>query len=101
MQNLANSWYAMHRRPVDQRARYGEWYNGDDSDLNEHLLEYNAEQAHPSQTVTAEGGDRRKSALPSLHVPDAETSDDDSTVYAKKARQVRRSTIAPGQASCL
>lgn len=89
----------MPRRPVDQRARYGEWYNGDDSDLDEHLQEYNAEQSDIAHTATAHAKDRRKSALASMHVPDVESSADESEAHTRKARHVRRSTIAPGQVS--
>lgn len=89
--------YAL-RRPVNQGARYGEWFDGDDSALDKHLSEYNAQQAHAAQTT--EVADRRRSAQPSLYAPDAETSDDDGMAHTNMPRHVRRSTIAPGQVIC-
>lgn len=78
--------------------RYGEWYTGNDTDLDEHLLEYNAEQA--SAAFAADGGlDRRKSTLPSYtaDLDDSDFTDEDRDVAGRRTRHLRRSTIAPGQ----
>ncbi|DBA69182.1 TPA: hypothetical protein ACH3X2_013020 [Trebouxia sp. C0005] len=86
------------RRPVGQAVRYGEWYTGNDTDLDEHLLEYNAEQA--SAAFAADGGlDRRKSTLPSYtaDLDDSDFTDEDRDVAGRRTRHLRRSTIAPGQ----
>ncbi|DBA89082.1 hypothetical protein WJX77_006086 [Trebouxia sp. C0004] len=83
------------RRPVGQAVRYGEWYTGNDTDLDEHLLEYNAEQA----SAAFAGLERRKSALPSYtaDLDDSDFTDEDRELAGKRTSRLRRSTIAPGQ----
>ena len=77
--------------------RYGEWYTGNDTDLDEHLLEYNAEQA-TAALASEDGQARRKSALVSC-TADTEDSDftDDEAETTVKSCQMRRNTLAPGQ----
>ena len=87
------------RRPVGQATRYGEWYTGNDTDLDEQLLEYNAEQAHAA-SVAGLQPERRKSDLASYTADkdDASfTDDEDEEASLKKSSRLRRSTIAPGQ----
>lgn len=87
------------RRPVGQATRYGEWYTGNDTDLDEQLLEYNAEQAR----AASEAGiqlERRKSDLASYTADkdDADFTDEENAEAAhKSSSRLRRSTIAPGQ----
>lgn len=80
--------------------RYGEWYTGNDTDLDEHLLEYNAEQASAAFAVDGRLG-RRKSALPSYtaDLDDSDFTDEDKEVAGTHTSRLRRSTIAPGQVS--
>lgn len=78
--------------------RYGEWYTGNDTDLDEQLLEYNAEQA--SAAFAVEGGaERRKSAVPSYtaDLDDSDFTDEDMEMAGTHRSRPRRSTIAPGQ----
>ncbi len=78
--------------------RYGEWYTGNDTDLDEQLLEYNAEQA--SVAFAVDGGlTRRKSALPSYtaDLDDSDFTDEDREMTGTCISRLRRSTIAPGQ----
>jgi hypothetical protein len=79
-------------------VRYGEWYTGNDTDLDEHLLEYNAEQASAAFAVDS-GLERRKSALPSYtaDLDDSDFTDEDRGMAGKRTSRLRRSTIAPGQ----
>lgn len=80
---------------MGQAIRYGEWYTGNDTDLDEHLLEYNAEQAMAS---TENGLDRRKSAFPTYtDVEDSDLTDEEDVMAVKRISRLRRSTIAPGQ----
>lgn len=78
--------------------RHGEWYTGNDTDLDEHLLEYNAEQANAAP-ATDHGQVRRKSALPSCtaDLDDSDFADKEVELTGKGASRLRRSTIAPGQ----
>lgn len=88
----------LHRRPVGQATRYGEWYTGNDTDLDEQLLEYNAEQDHAASAAGSQLG-RRKSDLASYAADkdDANFTDDEAEAAHKKSSRLRRSTIAPGQ----
>lgn len=87
------------RRPMGQATRYGEWYTGNDTDLDAQLLEYNAEQAR----AACEAGcqvERRKSDLASYGADkdDADFTDEEAVDAAqKRSSRLRRSTIAPGQ----
>lgn len=87
------------RRPVGQAARYGEWYTGNDTDLDAQLLEYNAEQAHAA-SVAGLQPERRKSDLASYTADKDDASftcEEDEDAGHKKSSRLRRSTIAPGQ----
>lgn len=86
------------RRPVGQAVRYGDWYTGNDTDLDEHLHEYNAEHA---DAASASGNVllRRKSAL-SAYTADIDSSDFSETEGhgpIATVRPFRRSTVAPSQ----
>lgn len=84
---------------MGQTTRYGEWYTGNDTDLDEQLLEYNAEQAHAASAAGLQP-ERRKSDLASYTADkdDASfTDEEDEEASHKKSSRLRRSTIAPGQ----
>lgn len=89
----------LRRRPVGQATRYGEWYTGNDTDLDEQLLEYNAEQARAASAAGLQL-ERRKSDLASYAADkdDASFTDEEAGEVAhKRSSRLRRSTIAPGQ----
>lgn len=89
----------LRRRPVGQATRYGEWYTGNDTDLDEQLLEYNAEQARAASAAGLQL-ERRKSDLASYAADkdDANFTDGEAEEAAhKRSSHLRRSTIAPGQ----
>ena len=87
------------RRPVGQATRYGEWYTGNDTDLDAQLLEYNAEQARAASEAGFQQ-ERRKSDIASYTADkdDADFTDEETAEAAhKRSSRLRRSTIAPGQ----
>lgn len=89
----------LRRRPVGQATRYGEWYTGNDTDLDEQLLEYNAEQARAASAAGLQL-ERRKSDLASYAADkdDANFTNEEAEEAAhKRSSRLRRSTIAPGQ----
>ena len=94
------------RRPVGQATRYGEWYTGNDTDLDEQLLEYNT--AHPEAVFSADAHLERRSSDLVNYTADqhnTDSSDDEGKAAAgKKRSHLRRSILAPGQvcthASC-
>ena len=90
------------RRPVDQTARYGEWYTGDDSELDEQLLEYNGEHASGVSPAASDKSERRKSALPGFAAAkELRSAGSESSSRIRQTHHVRRQTIAPGQARLL
>ena len=95
----ANSNCIKCRRPVGQATRYGEWYTGNDTDLDEQLLQYNAEQAEAAFSAGMRL-ERRNSDLANYTADkdDTDFTDEECEAAAsKKCSRLRRSTIAPGQ----
>ncbi|KAK9820105.1 hypothetical protein WJX72_006192 [[Myrmecia] bisecta] len=86
--------------------RFGEWYQGDDTELDETLMEYNDAHGSPGGGRRQERN-RRKSAFPTFTSRMAETDADGIEAEAEveqaaarrgpKATRQRRSTLAPGQ----
>lgn len=84
---------------MGQAVRYGEWYTGNDTDLDEQLLEYNTEQAEAAFAAGLRLVRRsRDLANYTGDKDDADFTDEEGKAAAgKRCSRLRRSTIAPGQ----